>query len=436
MLLTFALTAALALSQAPNEEHAFHDLSLTQAIKLARQEEKIVMIDFYTTWCPPCKELDRTTWKNVDVIAWLRDNAVAIKIDAEKELEIAKQYKLTGYPTLAFVRPGEGEIDRHVGYLSAEAFIATADAVLAGKDSVQRAKDALKGHETDPMQRMHLGDAQFAAGRFAEALADYLWCFDEGLKHNSGYGGVRLSFLLSDLEKLSKVYPPARDAMLLRRDNASKIILNSISIGQTDVLEQLMDFTALNRHLGQLESNLKLLDTLLPLEEAAFVRELLVSQIVPQLVDANRLLDLLQNTPNLSQWLDREIELAELMASSRARIKDSRIDFDKITAMTHERTLTTALLYYQALLGLGKQHELDHPTAKEFEQQLLNFDSSADCYALLIRHAAKAGSLPDAKRLEQLALKQLPEQDHKKIRREWTRLRKANQPPAVETPKK
>lgn len=436
MLLTIAFAAVLSLPQAPAEEHAFRELSLPQATELAAREEKIVMIDFYTTWCPPCKELDRTTWKNVDVIAWLRDNSIAIKIDAEKELEVAKQYKLTGYPTLVFVRPGEGELDRHIGYLSAEAFIATADAILAGKDSVQRAKDALEGHETDPMQRMQLGDAQFAAGRHAEALADYLWCFDEGLKHNPSFGGVRVSFLLGDIEKLSKVYPPARDAMLLRRDNASKIILNACSIGQTDVHNQILEFTALNRHLGQPESNLKLLDSLLPLEGAELVRELFVSQIVPQLVDANRALDLLQNTRNLSLWLDDQIERTRRMASFRLRNADPRIDYDHIAAITHKRTLTTALHYYQALLSLGEKHELDHPGVEEFEQKLLSFDSSADCYALLIRHAGQAGSLSDAKRLEQLALKNLPEQDHKKIRRELVRQRKTHQPPTAEAPKK
>src|SRR5690606_19501441 len=61
----------------------------------------------------------------------------------------------------------------------------------------------------DPMERKELGKEAMKAGRYAEALEHYLWCFDEG-EQSPGFGGVRLSFLLGDLKELGEVYPPAR----------------------------------------------------------------------------------------------------------------------------------------------------------------------------------------------------------------------------------
>ena len=39
----------------------FEDLPFAAALKQAQAENKIVFIDFFTTWCGPCKKLDATT---------------------------------------------------------------------------------------------------------------------------------------------------------------------------------------------------------------------------------------------------------------------------------------------------------------------------------------------------------------------------------------
>ncbi len=117
----------------PGSSHAarpFVDLPFEQALERAREQDKVVMVDFFATWCPPCKQLDKTTWKDADVIAWLEQETVALKIDAEKEAQLARRFRLEGYPTMLFVDPDGSEIDRILGYRDAAAFLGEAQDML------------------------------------------------------------------------------------------------------------------------------------------------------------------------------------------------------------------------------------------------------------------------------------------------------------------
>lgn len=93
-------------------------------LKKAKQENKYVFIDFYTTWCGPCKQLEKVTYQDEKVIGYL-NGIVPVKFDAEKgEGEVlAKRYRIKAYPTLVLVGPAGEEVDRHVGYLDPEGFL-------------------------------------------------------------------------------------------------------------------------------------------------------------------------------------------------------------------------------------------------------------------------------------------------------------------------
>lgn len=66
-------------------------------------KEKLTMVDFYTTWCGPCKQMapfiEEIKNENKDVVN-------VLKVDAEEQIEIASKYNITGYPTLIFFKNG------------------------------------------------------------------------------------------------------------------------------------------------------------------------------------------------------------------------------------------------------------------------------------------------------------------------------------------
>lgn len=130
------------------------------------------------------------------------------------------------------------------------------ESALRVENAVSRAQSALaSGDPNDPMLRMRLGDAYREAGQDEAALKEYLWCFDEGEQHTVGFHGVRLSFLLQDIEQLGRRYPPAMTALFERRRAAEKRIVDG-SAEYDDVAV----FWSINWALDEPESTIALYD--------------------------------------------------------------------------------------------------------------------------------------------------------------------------------
>ncbi len=71
------------------------------ALKKAKAENKLVLVDIYAEWCAQCKELDEKTWPDPAVRAWIAKNAVAVRIDTDaKRKDLQPVFKITGYPSV------------------------------------------------------------------------------------------------------------------------------------------------------------------------------------------------------------------------------------------------------------------------------------------------------------------------------------------------
>ena len=67
------------------------------------QSEKPVLVDFFATWCGPCKMMAPILQ---DVKAAMGDNITIIKIDVDKNTEAASQFQVQGVPTLIIFKKG------------------------------------------------------------------------------------------------------------------------------------------------------------------------------------------------------------------------------------------------------------------------------------------------------------------------------------------
>lgn len=88
---------------------------LAAALALAAKDGKRVFVDFETTWCGPCKQMDQWVYTAHDVVA-AAAGVVAIKLDGDVERELVKKYEVKGYPTLLLLDAQGAVVRRASGY--------------------------------------------------------------------------------------------------------------------------------------------------------------------------------------------------------------------------------------------------------------------------------------------------------------------------------
>lgn len=89
----------------------FKKLDWEQNLKEASSEQKLIYIDFYTTWCAPCTYMAKKFFGNEEIGKYYNKHFYSLKVDAEKEgKELAKKYSVNGYPTNLFINPANEKI--------------------------------------------------------------------------------------------------------------------------------------------------------------------------------------------------------------------------------------------------------------------------------------------------------------------------------------
>ncbi|MFR3332328.1 MAG: thioredoxin family protein, partial [Odoribacter splanchnicus] len=114
-------------------------------------ENTLVFIDFYTSWCGPCKMMMKDVFPQKLVGDYLNERFVCIKLDAEKEgKELTKRYQVKAYPTFVGVDPDGKEVMRKVGMAQANDFIGEIDRQIDPEKSPARLKQRYESGERTP----------------------------------------------------------------------------------------------------------------------------------------------------------------------------------------------------------------------------------------------------------------------------------------------
>ena len=77
---------------------------MSQKFQELIQSERPVLIDFFATWCQPCKVQSSVLNSVKEQVG---DKARIVKIDIDQFPSIANEYNVRGVPTLAVFKNGE-----------------------------------------------------------------------------------------------------------------------------------------------------------------------------------------------------------------------------------------------------------------------------------------------------------------------------------------
>lgn len=92
-----------------------HDYETAEAA--AKEQRKPLFVDFETTWCGPCKQMDRMVYTKQPVVS-AAASVVPVKVDGDARDDLAKRFGVKAYPTMILLDADGKELRRAVGYQS------------------------------------------------------------------------------------------------------------------------------------------------------------------------------------------------------------------------------------------------------------------------------------------------------------------------------
>jgi thiol:disulfide interchange protein len=127
------LMLAMVLAAAGAEAQVKFETKSTDAVReMAIKEGKLVFIDLYASWCPPCRMMERQVFSRKDVGQFMSERFVAAKYDTDEKTgrELMNRYGNGAIP-LYLIFDTKGELlGRIQGATPADEFMAAIQKIL------------------------------------------------------------------------------------------------------------------------------------------------------------------------------------------------------------------------------------------------------------------------------------------------------------------
>jgi outer membrane protein assembly factor BamD (BamD/ComL family) len=185
-------------------------VSLDEALRLAQEQEKHVIADFWSEGCTWCVRLEDSTFTSEDVIA-LSDEMIFVKAEAKEDTVLRDRYEIAGFPTVILLKSSGEEIDRIYGFLPPKEFVSTIQSYLQGKETLEDVQNRFGEDTTDVELAFKLAEKYEARRAYDQAALYYQKVVDLDPEDEKGKSQDAM-LNLAWLEMRKKEYLKAVDA--------------------------------------------------------------------------------------------------------------------------------------------------------------------------------------------------------------------------------
>jgi thiol-disulfide isomerase/thioredoxin len=111
---TIVALLAIALTVGPTQGQIPWTSDYASAQQASQQTGAILLLHFYSNDCVPCKALDARAFQDPELINAMKQTVIPVKVNVDNTPEIAKQYKVTRWPTDVYLSADGTELVRSV----------------------------------------------------------------------------------------------------------------------------------------------------------------------------------------------------------------------------------------------------------------------------------------------------------------------------------